>query len=266
MDLLYVIAGLGLCWGTVRILRGGWRGERGFQMAGFDVNSAGMGVVAILAAMYFFGVIYGIALMIAVVIHEFGHVAAFRVCGHSDARFRLIPLLGGVAISNSLPASAEKSFFITLMGPAINLGPMVLCFALSNILWDGESSASHAAARYLGVQGLVLATLNLFNLLPLWPLDGGRMTQKLFYTFAPDLTRSVSIAMAGFAVLLCVLTESFVLLAFVIMNLPAAFQAEALLRAQRAMSTRRALLAMSAYLTTTAAFGWGAWPLVQDWL
>ena len=171
--MLYVLAALALCWVTWLTLRGGWRGARGFQFAGFDLSSGAMGALAVAAAMYFWGVIYGIALIVAVVIHEFGHVAAFRVCGHSDARFRLIPLIGGVAISNQAPASADRAFFITLMGPAINLGPMALCFALADLLADTESVVVFQVAGYLYVQAMVLASLNFFNLLPLWPLDGG---------------------------------------------------------------------------------------------
>jgi Zn-dependent protease len=260
----YLIASLALCWATWRILRGGWQGARGFQVAGFDLSSLGMGVLAVGAAMYFWGVLYGIALIVAVVIHEFGHVAAFRVCGHADARFRLIPLMGGVAISNQIPASADKAFFITLMGPAINLGPMALCFALAEWIFATEFSSElpYQIGSYIYVQGMVLASLNFFNLLPLWPLDGGKLTQRLAFTFAPDLTRSVSIAMIGLAGLLCLLTQSLFLLFFVLMSWPGLMQSETLLRVQRPFAPKSALLALGAYLSTTAAFFVGGHPLL----
>jgi len=252
--MLYLIAALALCWATWKILQGGWTGVRGFQIAGFDVNAGLMGAVAVGAAMYFWGVQYGIAFIVAVVIHEFGHVAAFRVCGHADARFRLIPLMGGVAISNSVPASTDKAFFITLMGPAINLGPMALCFALADLIFAADTVALYPIGGYLYIQAMVFASLNFFNLLPLWPLDGGKLTQRLVYTFAPDLTRQVSIAMTVLAVALCVLTRSFFLLFFVMMSWPGLLQSENLLRVQRPLSKRRGLLALGAYLTTAAAF------------
>lgn len=262
--MLYLAATLPLLWATWRILRGGWHGERGFQIAGFDINAVGMGVLAVGAAMYFWGVMYGFALIVAVVIHEFGHVAAFRVCGHADARFRLVPLMGGVAISNQTPASADKAFFITLMGPAINLGPMVFCFALAEVIFEAQfaSELPYQIGGYIYVQGMVFASLNFFNLLPLWPLDGGKLTQRLAYTFAPDLTRSVSIAMIGLAVLLCLLTQSLFLLFFVLMSWPGLMQSEILLRVQRPLSTKRALLSLAAYLTTMAAFFAGGHPLL----
>jgi Zn-dependent protease len=252
--MLQLTAALVICAVTWKVLQGGWRGARGFQLAGFDPSALGMGVVAIGAAMYFWGVLYGIALIIAVIIHEFGHVAAFRVCGHADARFRLIPLLGGVAISDSQPSRADKAFFITLMGPSINLGPMVLCFALSELALVGDAEWAYQVGVYLYIQGLVLASLNFFNLLPLWPLDGGRLTQRLVYTFAPDLTRPASIAMAALAVLMCLATQSWFLLAFVAISWPGLMQSEKLLAAQRPLSRARALLALAAYIATTATF------------
>ena len=264
--MLYLVAALALCWATWKILQGGWRGERGFQIAGFDASAIGLGVLAVGAAMYFWGVVYGVALTVAVVIHEFGHVAAFRVCGHADARFRLIPLMGGVAISNSTPARADKAFFITLMGPAINLAPMALCFAAAEMIFAAEATGAFAIGGYLYIQAMVLAALNFFNLLPLWPLDGGKLTQRLVYTFAPSLTRQASIAMTALAVGLCLLTQSFFLLFFVLISWPGLKQSEPLLRVQRPLSTEHGLLALAAYVTTTAAFLVAGHPLILGFL
>ena len=236
------------------MLRGGFTGPRGFQVAGFDVNALGLGVLAIAAAMYFWGVLFGLALIFAVVIHEFGHVAAFRVCGHDDARFRLVPLMGGVAISSQQPASADRAVFITLMGPAICIAPMVLCFALFDVLSQSESIVALELANFLYIQGLVLGALNFFNLLPLWPLDGGKIVQRLVFTFAPDMTRTVSMGMMVLAVALCVLSRSFFLLFFVLMSWPGLVQSEQLLRAQRGLPKRTAWLALAAYLATAACF------------
>lgn len=260
--MLAVVGALVLCWATWKTLQGGWTGARGFQIVGFDASSLGLGALAIAAAMYFWGILFGIALIVAVVVHEFGHVAAFRVCGHADARFRLIPLMGGVAISNSAPASADKAFFITLMGPAINLAPMVLCFAAADMMFESQAQAVYPVAGYLYVQAMVFAALNFFNLMPLWPLDGGKLTQRLAYTFAPDLTRQVSIAMTLLAVALCLWTRSLFLLAFVLISWPGLKQSESLLGVQRPLTRPHALLALAAYLTTAGAFLMGGHPMI----
>lgn len=252
--MLELVASLALMAGTWAALRGGFRGPRGFQLAGFDLNALGLGGLAVAAAMYFWGVLFGLALIFAVMIHEFGHVAAFRVCGHADARFRLVPLMGGVAISGQQPASADRAVFITLMGPAICLAPMVLCFALFNLLAETESNLALELANFLYIQGMVLGALNFFNLLPLWPLDGGKIVQRLVFSFVPDMTRTVSMGMTVLAVALCVLSRSFFLLFFVLMSWPGLVQSEQLLRAQRGMTKRGAGLALAAYLATTACF------------
>ena len=235
-------------------LRGGLIGPgRGLRVVGFDTSSIGLGVLAVGAAVWFFGWQFGAALIITVVVHEFGHVVAFRVCGHSDARFRLIPLLGGVAISNKLPVSHEDDLFISLMGPAICLAPMVLCFALSELVVE----QFWGVANFLYILGLVMGSLNFFNLLPLWPLDGGKIVQTLTYTYAPKATRIVSISMSATAAALCVLTGSFILLIFVLMSWPGLMQSEQLLRMKRPMTKTRALWATAAYLATLLAFGVG---------
>jgi Zn-dependent protease len=248
---------------TGLILRGGWSAPRGLKLASLDRTGLLLGVLAIAAAWFFWGLIFGIALVVAVVIHEFGHVAAFRVCGHADARFRLIPLMGGVAISNSIPASADKSLFISLMGPAICLAPMALCYALAQLLYvSATTELWFLVANFLHVLALVLGALNFFNLLPLWPLDGGKITQRLVHHFAPGFTRQTSIAMAVLAAALCLATRSYFLLFFVMMSWQGLVQSETLLGIQRRMPNRTAWIALAAYVTTTAAFFLGGQALL----
>ena len=260
--MLELILSLCLLSGTWLTLKGGWQAEGRFHFAGFDINALGLGLLAIVAAMYFWGVLYGIALIIAIVVHEFGHVAAFRVCGHADARFRLIPLMGGVAISNQLPASAEKDFFITLMGPAIGLGPMVFCYAASAALDQINADWAISVSNYLYIQAAVFGSLNFFNLLPLWPLDGGKMTLRLVHTFAPSMTRTVAMGMIVLAVALCLMTRSFFMLFFVLSSWQGLMQSEQILHVQSGMSKRRGLLALACYLTTALALFMGGFTVI----
>lgn len=256
--MLEIVLSLCLMSGTWLTLKGGWTDPRGFRIAGFDINALGLGGLAVIAAWYFWGPLYGMALIVAVIIHEFGHVAAFRVCGHTDARFRLVPLMGGVAISNTVPSSGDKSFFITLLGPAICLGPMVLCYAISSeIFVTATNPIAFKVANFLYVLGMVLGSLNFFNLLPLWPLDGGKLTQRLVYTFAPSFTHNASIAMAVFAAALCLITRQYFLLFFVMTSWQGLVQSETLLGMQTKMPRRTAWIALLSYLATAAAFFMG---------
>ena len=259
-----LIVALGLMLGTWIALRGGFAlaGARGFQVVGFDPNAVGLGALAIGAAVYFYGWAFGIALILAVALHEFGHVVAYRVCGHSDARFRLIPILGGVAISNQVPARHDKAFFIALMGPAICLAPMALAFALSDLIYPTAPIASD----FLYSFAMVLGSFNFFNLLPFWPLDGGRMVQLLAQTFMPWATRQVSIAMTVLGAGLAFILHSYIILFFILMSWGALMQSEQILGLQRPMSKWHGLVALAAYGFTAATFFLGGAQMLQGFL
>jgi Zn-dependent protease len=264
LDLIALLLALGVSFGTWACLRGGFvlPGARGFQLAGFDPNAAGLGALAIAVAVYYYGWIFGIALILAVVTHEYGHVVAYRVCGHSDARFRLIPLMGGVAISNRLPATQGNAFFIALMGPAICLAPMSLSFALANYAFD----LAPLTGAFLFAYGMVLASFNFFNLLPFWPLDGGRMVQILCQTYIPWATRQVSIAMTLIGAALALFTQSWFILLFILMSWGGLMQSEQILGLQRPMSKFHAFIGLGAYGFTAAAFYLGGSFLLQGLL
>lgn len=257
--MLALVLSLGLIAVTGLALRGGFAGA-GWNRVGFDINAAGLSAVAVAAAIWFFGWQYGLAFIIAIMVHEIGHVAAFRVCGHKDAQFRLIPLFGGVAVSRSLPASHDKDLFISLMGPAICLGPMALCFAVAQLIFP----QAPAVASFLYIQGLVLGGLNLFNLLPFWPLDGGKIVRLLTHTFFPKATRAVSILMSAAAAALCVATHSYILLFFVLLGWQGLIQSEQLIEIQRPMRKSTAWIALAAYLCTAGALYLGAAQFVQS--
>ena len=264
----FILIALALCAATLYALRGGLTGRGRFvTIAGFDMQSLGLGLFAIAVAAYWFGPMFGAAIILAVMIHEFGHVAAYRVCGHSDARFRLIPLMGGVAISNQHPASQEKDFFITLLGPAICIAPMVLAYTLADFM-NSEGSGYlvydyPSVTYFLQTFAFIMGAINFFNLLPFWPLDGGRIVAIICNTYAPQHVRNVTLAMTGLAIAIAVTMQAWFLLAFLVFSLSAVQQAIMLNQVQRRMGPQRGLWAVAAYLVTTATFAFVGWPLIM---
>jgi Zn-dependent protease len=257
--MIFILIALALCAVTLYTLRGGLVGRGRFvTIAGFDMQSLGLGIFSIFVAGYFFGPFYGAAIILAVMIHEFGHVAAYRVCGHSDARFRLIPMFGGVAISNQHPASQEKDFFITLLGPGICIAPMVLAYVASDYLVLDYPYV----VQFLWTFAMVMGALNFFNLLPFWPLDGGRCLSILCNTFAPGALQNVTYAMTGLAIAFAIATQAWFLLAFLIFSLQSLQSSLQLARIQRPMGRTRGLLALTTYAATMASFGFVGWPLL----
>ncbi len=248
------------CLATGAILRGGWTSRTKTTILGLDPQGLGISALSVAAAWVFFGPVLGLSLIAVVVIHEFGHVAAYRVIGHHDASFRLVPLLGGYAISSRAPATQEESVFVSLMGPAICLAPMVLAMALVPV----AQTAFPPAAYPLFIFASVCGALNFFNLLPIWPLDGGRLTSTILTAYherAPFYVLVTALALIGvFAVINQRLFLLFILLigAQHIVQTGGSDGTPPYAR----MSKKRATLCLGAWLFTMAAFGWGGLAMI----
>lgn len=248
---MLLAAGIAACLATAYALRGGLTSRTKTTVLGLDPKGIGVSVLAIIAAVVLFGPVFGLSIIIVVVIHEFGHVAAFRVAGHDDARFRLVPLLGGYAISNRQPDTQEKSVFITLMGPAICVAPMVLAYGLVPFAAVSYPQAVQPLLTFASICG----ALNFFNLLPIWPLDGGRLTATImpaFHERAPFYIFATTAALIG---LFAVLTQRFILMFLVVMTVQHLMQSSGTdgHARNRQMSRKRAWLCVGAWLFTAAA-------------
>lgn len=258
---LLSLAFLGLTW---VILRGGFAGSGpGLRRTGLDPNAVGLSAVAVLTAVWFFGLISGIAIVLALLLHEYGHVAAWRICGHRDARFRLIPILGGQAISARPASSHAEEIFITLMGPAIGLAPMLALMTGSDLIWPLSPLVAELAASV----GLMIAILSAFNLMPFYPLDGGRILRVLSHSLLPaGAAQVLTLAFSAVAGALAVISDSWVLFIFVLIGLTGLLtDGGALIAVQRPMRRGVALVALAAWITTTAAFARVALPALGLW-
>jgi len=260
--MLTLIATCVLCVMMLYTLRGGLMSDRGTTVVGMDIEGLGLGVLAFVAAAWYFGPLYGVAIVVSVMIHEFGHVAAFRIAGHDDARFRLIPLMGGVAISDKTPESDAHDFFITLMGPGICLAPMALAYALSELV----APFSHQAAEFFWVFAIVTGALNFFNLLPFWPLDGGRCVRILTDTFVPGATTHVTLGMSAALAACAVAMQSMMLFFFALLGAQSLFSWSEAWIHKKSMSKSQGVLALAAYVFTAGAHFWGGYTLLLRFL
>lgn len=112
---------------------------------------------------------FAIVLMVAIGWHESGHIWALRRFGMPTSGFFFLPFLGGVAVSTSPHRSLKEKIIVALMGP---IWGMLLAF-LTLILYlitDNE---------FLGAAAKWQAIVNLFNLLPVHPLDGGQIVKSV---------------------------------------------------------------------------------------
>lgn len=104
------------------------------------------------------------ALFTSVILHEFGHALAARNYGISTAHITLYPF-GGIAAIRGLPQDPRQEAVIALAGPAVN-GLLFLAFGGLWLALGGWWLAMIAALNLI---------MGVFNLIPAFPMDGGRV-------------------------------------------------------------------------------------------
>jgi Zn-dependent protease len=119
-----------------------------------------------------FGLVFALAIFACVLLHEFGHALVARKFGIETRRITLLPI-GGVAELERSPEDPRAEMWIAAAGPAVN-------FAIAaGLTLLGFATGIFSSAGLLGVvfSGLVWANvmLGLFNLVPAFPMDGGRV-------------------------------------------------------------------------------------------
>ncbi|HVP13639.1 MAG TPA: site-2 protease family protein [Phycisphaerae bacterium] len=132
-----------------------------------------------------------LSLFAIVLIHEFGHALACRSVGGTADRIMLWPL-GGVAYVNPPPRAGALLWSIAA-GPLVNvvLTPITMgAYFVYGILESGASPNLH---HYLFSLAAMNVGLLIFNLLPVYPLDGGQILRAILWFFVGRI-RSLTIA------------------------------------------------------------------------
>jgi len=118
-------------------------------------------------------------LFACVVLHEFGHIAAARRYGIGTPEVTLLPI-GGVASLQRLPSDPKQELVVALAGPAVNLViGLVLIAVVGSVRRDELSQIDNPNLSLIGRLAIANIFLVVFNLIPAFPMDGGRVLHAL---------------------------------------------------------------------------------------
>jgi Zn-dependent protease/predicted transcriptional regulator len=127
-----------------------------------------------------YSLIFAILLFVCVALHELGHSYIARVYGLSIRSITLY-LFGGVAAMEEIPRNPKLELQMAFAGPAIS-GVLGLVFLLLYYQSFALLGINHPLTILLSTLGIVNLTLMAFNLLPAFPMDGGRVLRAWLAT------------------------------------------------------------------------------------
>ena len=143
---------------------------------------------SIAAYSWLFSLQFALALIACLVFHEYGHIKAMKHFGMKTKGIYLIPFMGGLAMSDEKINTRWQDVVISIMGPTFGLLMSIMALIL---YWlTGEAFFAGLAAFN--------ALLNLFNLLPILPLDGGHILKSI--SFSMNSTMGLFACIAGAAI------------------------------------------------------------------
>lgn len=183
----------------------------------FDIDikiHATFGIILLLGAMQWggkngiggaaFGVLLMILLFTCVILHELGHSLVAKAFGLPVREIILLPI-GGVARLEKNPQKSTHELLISIAGPLVNVVLAVLLVAIAGVSGSFEGlnarglvagqPATPSAGTMLAWLIAANVTLALFNLIPAFPMDGGRVLRAILWSFM-GFSRATQIASA----------------------------------------------------------------------
>ena len=157
-----------------------------------------------------------IFILLSIFAHEAGHALMAYYFGIRATGVILLPV-GGVASIPSLPKKPVQEILITLAGPAVNLliGALLLLFIRPfNAYWiDSENIGVVNAGNFIFQLLIINLSLGLFNLVPAFPLDGGRIL-RIILAFNMNIVKATRVA----SIISLIIGALLIVLGFVIVH------------------------------------------------
>jgi len=161
----------------------------------FETSQGGFDAMQVLISI---GIV--LSVFFCVILHEFGHALAARKFGVKTFDILMTPI-GGIARLEKMPEGRGQEFWVAIAGPVVN-------FVIVGLIWGGYAllrqetlpifslsfwSFENEATSYFKIIMLANGYLGTFNLLPAFPMDGGRMLRSLL-SLRMDRTKATQLA------------------------------------------------------------------------
>jgi len=118
------------------------------------------------------------AMLIGVLlVHELGHYVGMRIFGYRNVRMFFIPFLGAAVSGQRTVAKSYQEAIVTLLGPLPGVCLSVILLAVASAPGMGDE-----LRRNLTWAAVLFGLINGFNLLPVFPLDGGRLLNQILFS------------------------------------------------------------------------------------
>ncbi len=174
--------------------------------------SSGSGLAAAVEAVVFVLAIFG-----CVVLHELGHALTARQFGIGTRSITLLPI-GGVASLDRMPQRPLHELAVALAGPAVNVVIAALLAAVLLATGTLSTMFNTVAISHSFLIRLLWANVGLviFNMLPAFPMDGGRVLRSILAVFLPhvsatNVAATVGQVMAGLFAIVGILSQQWML-------------------------------------------------------
>jgi Zn-dependent protease len=153
-------------------------------------------IAFILAGHYFWGIEYTLVIALVIFLHELGHFFAMKCYGYQNTSIFFLPLFGAATVGRKENTTINEEVFVLLAGP---ISGLLLGFVLLFFMPEFKQFLIHAAIPAqlnFSVKELMniskdfidlLLIINWLNLLPIYPLDGGKVVHILFFNRYPYL-------------------------------------------------------------------------------
>lgn len=205
-----------------------WLGSAAYAAGGIDAATAAVSFILLL--------------FLCVTLHEFGHILAARHFGVRTPEILLLPI-GGVSKLERIPERPKEELIMAAAGPAVTLAIATLLLLLLGGIPPAESVFKDTSPRGVLAQlALANITLFVFNLIPAFPLDGGRMLRAVLAHFQGHLRGTqLAAAIGKFAAILLgilALSQGHIILLLIAMFIFVAAGTEAGMEEIRGIMTR----------------------------